>query len=118
MANTLNPKPQLSDFHHVLPSSPYGLTDKRFTDLENPLLDLPQRDIMVAANQLNDYRYSKLSERQRVFIDIYLASKFNAAEAAKRAGYCENIAPGEDYEKACASIGRRLVKHDAIAIGI
>jgi phage terminase small subunit len=110
--------PNQTDPKHVLPSSPFGITDTRYSDTNNPLLSLPQRDVMLAANQLNEYRYSKLTERQRIFIDLYLSLGFNAAEAAKQSGYCTNIAVDKNYEKACGAVGRRLIKHPAIAIGI
>lgn len=103
---------------YILPSSPYGITSTRYVDVENPLLPLPQRNVMLAANRLNDYRYSKLTDRQRIFIDIYLSSGFNAAEAAQRAGFCTNVPKDENYQKTCGSIGRRLLKSKFIAIGV
>lgn len=104
--------------NHIVPASPYGISSNRFVEVENPLIPLPQRNVMLAANKLNDYRYDRLTEKQRVFIDVYLSSGFNASDAAKRSGFCNDVPKDNQYEKACATIGRRLTKSKHIAYGI
>ena len=104
--------------HHIIPSSPYGITSQRYADVENPLVPLPQRGIMQAANRLNEFRHRKLTEKQRVFLDVYLSTGFNAAEAASRAGYCSDIPRDDKYERACGAVGNRLRKNKAIAHAI
>ena len=113
MADTPNVNP-----NHLIPTSPYGISSQRYVDVANPLIPLPQRNVMQAANRLNDYRYRKLTEKQRVFIDVYLSAGFNAAEAAKRSGYCADIPRDDKFEHACGAVGRRLAKNKAIAYGI
>lgn len=100
--------------NHIIPNSPYGITSQRYADVENPLVPLPQRGIMVAANRLNEFRYRKLTEKQRVFLDVYLSSGFNAGEAAARAGFCADIPRDDKFERACGAVGRRIIKNKAI----
>src|SRR5262245_38866888 len=106
---------------YLLPSSPFGITSDRYSDVTDPMIPLPQRNVMAAANRLNEYRYTRLSDKQRVFIDVYLSSGFNCAEAAQRAGYCAHITHDPTtrrYENACASVGKRIANSKHIAYGI
>lgn len=112
----VGPAPQ--NLATVLPSSPFGLTSQRFTSADNPFISIPERQQMLAANRLNEYLHRKLSEKQRMFIEVYLSSRFNASEAAKQAGYCNDIAQDDKYEKRCASRGKQICNSKHIATGI
>lgn len=103
----INPHPQ-----HVLPSSPYGITSTRYVQVDNPLIPLPRRNLMLAANALNDYRAQKLSDWQRTFLDVYLSSGFNAGVAALKSGKCTHLsqADAQQFERECASVGKRIAK--------
>lgn len=111
------PRPMNDHPQHILPSSPFGITSTRYVQVDNPLIPLPRRNLMLAANALNDYLIEKLTHQQRGFVDVYLSSGFNAGEAAKRAGFCDRLDRSDEklFERECAAIGRRLVKKPYIA---
>jgi phage terminase small subunit len=62
---------------------------------------IPQQDALLAANKLNEQRYLKLTNKQRVFLDCYLANNFDATKAALEVGYAEEEA---------ARVGRKILK--------
>lgn len=88
----------------VLPDSRYGMTRTNYNLVSVPK-ELPEYDILLAANRLNEHRYRELTHKQRVFVDAYLAHDFDAAKAASVAGY-----PADE----CARVGRRMLKKSEV----
>lgn len=93
----------------VLPDSKFGVTRTQFNVA--PISgELPQRDVLVAANKLNKHRFETLTAKQRLFVDAYLTHDMNAARAAAYAGFCTLDAKDPDYPKEASRIGKRLMK--------
>lgn len=53
---------------------------------------MPEQDALRAANKLNEHRYLKLTNKQRVFVDAYLANGMDHSLAAREAGFSEEEA--------------------------
>lgn len=98
----------------TLPAAQFGMTRTHFNIGDLPA-DLPQRDVLQAANAFNDARYHRLTHQQRVFVDSYLSNDFNATKAALEARYTYD-------EKEAIRIGKRLIKKkyilEAIELGL
>lgn len=95
---------------HVIPAAQFGMSATRLHVPEAPT-ELPHRDVLHAANNLNEYRYKGLTHQQRVFVDAYLASGFDATAATLEARYTYSA-------DEAVKIGRRLLKKSYIARAI
>lgn len=93
---------------HVLPDSRYGMTRANY-NVGSEFDGLPDREVLLAANALNSYRYNKLTAQQREFVDHYLVSGFDAARAAINARYVA-FDGSKESEKDARRVGNRLIK--------
>lgn len=92
--------------HYPLPQNPFGHSGALIREETVPL-NLPHRDVVLASNKVNLFLRTKLTHRQRLFVDSYLSSGFDPAVAAL-AGFFTND------PKQALTIGRRLLKKPAI----
>lgn len=88
----------------ALPDSRFGMTRTNYNLGALPK-DLPEYDIIAAANRLNAHRFGSLTYKQRVFVDTYLAHDFDATAAALAAGFAQDEAE---------RVGRKMLKRPEI----
>lgn len=92
------------------PQDKFGVTTTRYNLPALPA-DLPSRDLLQAANALNEYRFGGLTTKQRLFVDEYLRNGLDATKAAVAAGLA---AWSPDMAEA-RRVGRRMLKKEYIA---
>lgn len=88
----------------VLPDARFGMTRTNY-NLGVVPKELPEYDILAAANRLNAHRYGALTHKQRVFVDAYLSHDLDATAAAREAGFLEHEA---------ARVGRSMLRKPVI----
>lgn len=93
-----------------LPQDRFGFSQQRY-NLPPVPTGLPNRDALIAANNLNDHRFYGLTAKQRLFIDEYFRNGFDATKAALAAGWATT-----DHE--ARKIGRALLRKAYIAKAI
>jgi phage terminase small subunit len=98
---------------YTLPEDKFGATPRRY-NLPNIPAHLPERALLAAANDYNEYRFYKLTANQRLFVDEYFRSGFDEG-AALKAAY---LAPDDADEAECRRLGRKLVKKPYIQAAI
>jgi phage terminase small subunit len=100
--------------NYTLPNSKFGVTRTQYniTDIRG---ELPQRDVLDAANKLNHHRFTTLTAKQRLFVDSYLSYDMDATRAAINAGFVTTDPRyEEDYKKEARRVGNRLMKQPYI----
>lgn len=92
----------------VLPDSKFGMTRVNY-NLGTLPAAIPEQDALAAANKLNNHRFLKLTNKQRVFVDAYIGFDFDATKAALECGFSE-----DEAEK----VGKKLIKRPEIVEAI
>lgn len=95
------------------PHTKFGTTPARYNLPALPA-DLPTRDLLQAANSLNEFRHYGLTTKQRLFVDEYLRNGLDATAAALASGMA---AWSPDMAEA-RRVGRRLLRKDYIVKAI
>lgn len=93
-----------------LPQDRFGMSQQRYNLPAVPEA-LPDRDVLVAANNLNDHRHYGLTTKQRLFIDEYFRNGFDEAKAAVASG----MVAWEPNDKEARRVGRKLLRKPYIA---
>lgn len=92
----------------TLPDSRYGMTRVNYNLGVLPTA-IPEQDALKAANQLNEHRYQKLTNKQRVFVDAYIGYDFDETKAALECGFKEHEA---------RSVGRKMLRRPEIQLAV
>lgn len=91
-----------------LPDPRFGMAKVDF-DLSKLERNMPDYDVLAAANKFNEHRYRNLTARQRMFVDAYLSNNFDHTAAALEAGFTPEEAP---------RVGKRMLKKQPIIAAI
>lgn len=84
-----------------LPEHRFGMTGRNFNVPE--VHDMPVWDVLESANELNRFRFESLTHKQRLFIDEYFATGFDATQAALKSGVAR-------YEHEAQKAGADFIK--------
>lgn len=76
----------------TLPNNKFGMTAVNYNLGALPNV-IPEQEALKAANRLNEHRYLKLTNKQRVFVDAYIGYDMDATRAAIECGFSEEEAP-------------------------
>lgn len=96
-----------------LPRHPLGFMNEPYS-LHNLPPDIPEYETYVAANELNKHLFARMTGKQRMFLEEYMVSQFDAAAAAVYAGYAEKTDTRAQQRK----IGNKIAQQQYIQTGI
>lgn len=95
-----NPQFGLSRYKLAIPPGYAGPSDKA--------------ELIRATNRLNEIRFTKLTHKQRFFLDSYITSGMDPLAAARAARLCPDDATDKEAIKAAASLIRKKFMQEAI----
>lgn len=98
----------------TLPLAKFGMTSTQYRLPAVPD-ELPNYAVLKSANDFNEYRYKKLTHRQRMFVDCYLENGFDGAAAALEARY---TADAKEARRIAHGLLRTRVIDEAIHLGL
>lgn len=86
------------------PTDKFGRSTVRY-DINTMPQGIPLAGVLEAANALNEYRFARLTHKQRVFVDSYLSNSLDSTIAAVEAGFGQEEA---------GRVGRKMLKQKSI----